>query len=1470
MEVKKMIFSQLVRIVQLAMIIGVAFQGCDSADMKYSTERLVSDIDETVSTLDAAPQPAKKPMVDNDQILRGLIDEERKQRIEADMAINERIDDLADFFWSFKGKIEGKINDLVTRDDDLAFAIKQNRETFSKRMAFLDNKWQIQFKGEFAKVNKKIESVNATHEEAYTNLRSELLEKANGLDADLQKKYEELLNKLAAVDKKILAGDKALREENKKEREELKANLLALIDKGDQELLNEINQVDSEIVALGKQTAQTLAKHDGELAKVKGDLSELEKIIEKSVHDVRQELLAKQDAQFLELENTLKEKEKKIYETIESEGNKHKVNLEAALEEEVTSLQAKLNELDEDQKASFKSLTNQMVEESVKATQDKAELLLRIKESEAKSQDALQEEKDIRLVTEQRLREAIVEIEERQTAEHDRIQRELEQLIGESAETLKTEMNKQNEIALNAIKEQHKEIVNFRLEYYGNVNDLNEKIKKSNDLIMKVAQDQEDFKAEVARTYATKKNLEAVKEYADTIFEITSQLGRKIDLNDAIVRQHITAEFSALSKELKGQIDEVKADVNGLRKDFISHVGKYKSQMSKMRIEFKNHIISSRKSLLSSIYYSNKKARAEMLGKLQGVCIRFEKMSQDMKESFSSKIVKVEKNLQNEVSKNKAEIESAKIEAQKSLNLAIEEEQNHRKKMEQELNELKNDLEEVKKVAERSERIARFNSEQVKKLRTDFEENKEKVKQEFEAVRADYSKRINLVAMQAQAAVRNLGAQVQKSFAKTVTEIAELKQSQAATNKAMTDYIRSTNATRVQREAFEARLAPARNNSLKGLIALVENIGEVHTNFFATLNPDQNKKPFYDTLFKPIMEKCGGDENATFANALGMDSFQFLSREYIKLSVLHSIRMRGGDLFYNLKKLTGSNDLHSLVLAMLMRNTTSNNDKTCYDRIESWARLILIGNISGHKYQKEIIVLRDKLKRSRDLERSLRVFYNQAGILKGYNNMLENLLKDEAKKLYNENMRLKYALALLQATHKQQLLNERKLTFAAMRRVQEQAMAGDEKLREAFDGLDNKLESFEKKVGDQIEDLKENQVAITDTLKNTLDLVMTIAQRSGFHDLREAAVAAAKPLDYKPKRADTFDAKITDIQHFFRAGYGAIRNGNPVCSGKKVRSGRGIRGGLQQHGPFNWCWVNFRGSPSRWHTHMSIKTVWYRLFGDMAKVKVTTTGYNKTFNFFNNQTSGTKVHAGSKNGVFDINSAWHSLLRTPVAVSWGSAVLNFTPYDFAGNAGDTRSYRIRLFSPIVLDFVNIGKMRSISAEDSYIYFDLDNDGIKERTGWVKGNQGSLLALDLNGNGIIDNGSELFGEATRLANGKSANNGYLALAQYDKNKDGVIDQKDSVFNKLLVWSDHNTDGISDKNEVVSLSETKVTSIGVKYKELSGKDSFESGNVYKYEGKFWGPEQCGKKGCKSYDVFFSTNATLLSDGGSKAKR
>jgi hypothetical protein len=64
---------------------------------------------------------------------------------------------------------------------------------------------------------------------------------------------------------------------------------------------------------------------------------------------------------------------------------------------------------------------------------------------------------------------------------------------------------------------------------------------------------------------------------------------------------------------------------------------------------------------------------------------------------------------------------------------------------------------------------------------------------------------------------------------------------------------------------------------------------------------------------------------------------------------------------------------------------------------------------------------------------------------------------------------------------------------------------------------------------------------------------------------------------------------------------------------------------------------------------------------------------------------------------------------------------------------------------------------------SNVYFDLDSDGFAERTGWVSASDG-LLVRDNNGNGIIDNGSELFGTSTR--------NGFEVLRALDSNDNDV--------------------------------------------------------------------------------------------------
>ena len=93
----------------------------------------------------------------------------------------------------------------------------------------------------------------------------------------------------------------------------------------------------------------------------------------------------------------------------------------------------------------------------------------------------------------------------------------------------------------------------------------------------------------------------------------------------------------------------------------------------------------------------------------------------------------------------------------------------------------------------------------------------------------------------------------------------------------------------------------------------------------------------------------------------------------------------------------------------------------------------------------------------------------------------------------------------------------------------------------------------------------------------------------------------------------------------------------------------------------------------------------------------------------------------------------------------------------------------------------------------------------------------------NGNGSIDDGSELFGTATKLANGQNAANGYEALAQLDANGDGVIDSKDAAYSQLKVWVDANGDGVSQSGELKSLASLDIASINVNGDKTSVKDA-----------------------------------------------
>ena len=124
--------------------------------------------------------------------------------------------------------------------------------------------------------------------------------------------------------------------------------------------------------------------------------------------------------------------------------------------------------------------------------------------------------------------------------------------------------------------------------------------------------------------------------------------------------------------------------------------------------------------------------------------------------------------------------------------------------------------------------------------------------------------------------------------------------------------------------------------------------------------------------------------------------------------------------------------------------------------------------------------------------------------------------------------------------------------------------------------------------------------------------------------------------------------------------------------------------------------------------------------------------------------------------------------------------------------------------PLILD-LDFNGFKFASTEKT-VAFDLDADGQTDSLTPLAGKD-ALLAIDLNKNGRIDNGLELFGDAG------GAKDGFAALQRYDDNNDQLINAQDRVFNELLLlqFSDNNEQQISQ------LTEQQIESLSLESKE-----------------------------------------------------
>lgn len=154
-------------------------------------------------------------------------------------------------------------------------------------------------------------------------------------------------------------------------------------------------------------------------------------------------------------------------------------------------------------------------------------------------------------------------------------------------------------------------------------------------------------------------------------------------------------------------------------------------------------------------------------------------------------------------------------------------------------------------------------------------------------------------------------------------------------------------------------------------------------------------------------------------------------------------------------------------------------------------------------------------------------------------------------------------------------------------------------------------------------------------------------------------------------------------------------------------------------------------------------------------------GTLSTWNYFSEQettgfqTKGKVVTADGRTIDFDIN-----LEMSRSFTESTSQIINFGAAQYK--------------DPLVIN-LNCG---AAEVTDQKFYFDLDADGNEEYISQLGAGSG-YLALDKNGDGEINDGSELFGTAS--------GDGFADLAQYDSDGNGWIDEADEIFDKLRIWS-----------------------------------------------------------------------------------
>ncbi|MCM8640114.1 SdrD B-like domain-containing protein [Accumulibacter sp.] len=163
--------------------------------------------------------------------------------------------------------------------------------------------------------------------------------------------------------------------------------------------------------------------------------------------------------------------------------------------------------------------------------------------------------------------------------------------------------------------------------------------------------------------------------------------------------------------------------------------------------------------------------------------------------------------------------------------------------------------------------------------------------------------------------------------------------------------------------------------------------------------------------------------------------------------------------------------------------------------------------------------------------------------------------------------------------------------------------------------------------------------------------------------------------------------------------------------------------------------------------------------------------------------------------------------------------LAFTTARIVLSSGQTDRSWDAAITPLAIDLNGDG-IRTISRADSLGSFDLLGTGVAIKSGWLSAEDG-FLVVDGNGNGVIDDVSEMFG-------GLNKGDGFAALAAFDSNGDGVVDSSDARFDEIQIWRDANGNHLTDEGELITLADAGLISLTVGHTELPFLDA--QGNLH----------------------------------------